>query len=150
MTGKCIIHGDPHVTTADGFEFTLIGAPVPCYYYLVKHKIFSIMGWVAACYKPDASCLRKIKVSFKRETVVLDQDGGVTDKAGNPFVSSKKIDVIESDNRVEVVLLKGKARGVTLTWNRKANAEILLPKRLMRKIDGRYNKPRYKIYSSLI
>ena len=72
--------------------------------------------------------------------MVLDQDGGVTDEAGNPFVSSKKIDVIESDNRVEVVFLKGKGRGVTLTWNRKANAEILLPKRLMRKIDGRYYK----------
>ena len=85
------------------------------------------------------SCLHKIQIDFKGETVFLGQGDDVTDGDGNTFESSRKIKIIISSNRIEAVLLKGKARGLTVTWNKKTNAEILIPKRLMNKINGRWH-----------
>ena len=85
------------------------------------------------------SCLHRLQIESKGETVFLGQgSNNVTDRDGFPFESSRKIKKTESDNRVEIVLLKGKASGLTVTWDKKTNAEILIPKRLMNKVDGKW------------
>ena len=128
------------MTTLDGYEGNVHGE-VPCDYYFVQHKDFSIIGLLVDCFRTNISCIKKIQINYQADTWFLHQGKAVpnraTDKVGKPInlpFESNGIKMERSGNYVVVSL----PNGVIVLWNGIRNAEIQVPIAFMKKVQGGY------------